>query len=306
MPLTLSPTAYAGTAAAGFVVKAMLENEPVAGGHLYVQDGIKHSYTIPRLTIEDLIQDPTETPSDGATAVVDGTTLTPQDYLIYLEFSPRLFEHHWFAEGMPAALLDARLPATVESALVQEVLRQHASYLGKAVFQGDTAGVAPYDKFDGLIAKAAAASDTITVTGQGAITASNIVEVLESCYAAIPDALRPDPNFKLFVSHTTADLYRQAQQAQATKGVDFTAGAVMRYAGKQLVALSGMPDDTVFGAKATADASSNLWLGINSRADENYVRVMPLANNSDRWFLKMLMKADVQIAFPEETLLYQA
>jgi len=306
MSLTLSPTTYSGRLASDFIVKAMIENEAVSGGHVYVQDGIRKSFTIPRLSLSNIVQDRAETPTSHGSIVIDGATLSPMDYMVYLEFNPRDFEAHWFAEDLDPELLDRRLPATVESALIQEIIRQHASYLGRALFSGSLGGTPPYDKFDGFIAKAEADTHTLQVANPVALTTSNLVAKLEEVFQLIPEALRYDPDMKLFVSYATADLYRKVQQAQSSKGIDMTEGGVLRFNGKTMVPMFGMPNDCVLAAKGMASPESNLWLGMNSRADENYVKLMPVANNSELWFVKMLMKADTQIGFANEVVLYKA
>ena len=50
---------------------------------------------------------------------------------------------------------------------------------------------------------------------------------------------------------------------------------------------------------------SNLWVGTNSIADEG-LQLARLQANSEKFFIKMLVKADVQIGWGAEVVLYKA
>ena len=65
-----------------------------------------------------------------------------------------------------------------------------------------------------------------------------------------------------------------------------------------------MPDNCVFVAKGTASMDSNIWLGLNSASDENNLKLAPLQNNSDLWFVRGKMKVDVNYVFGTEVVLY--
>ena len=104
---TISDTTYAGEAAGQFIVRAITGNDTVQGGHVYVKDGIKKKFTIPRwdADYEDLIQDRMATPISKGEQVIDSRTLTPADYMIYMEFNPRDFEDHWYAQQLNPTLI---------------------------------------------------------------------------------------------------------------------------------------------------------------------------------------------------------
>jgi hypothetical protein len=308
----ISDTTYAGEAASSFIVKAITGNETVQGGHMYVKDGIKKKFTIPRFDAdyEDLIQDRQPTPTKKGDFTVDGKVLEPQDYMIYTEFNPRDYEAHWYAQQLNPTLIDRSLPVSVESTMIQEVMKRHDRYMNKAIWNSSTALAAPsiYRYYNGLIAKAKAANSgadaTNFVLSPTTLAANNIVAELDKGWALVPSALKYDPNMKVFVSYKTYDLYMQAQKNQTNKGVDFTQQGVARYNGLQVVRVADMPDDTYLMAKGTAGLDSNLWLGLNSSEDENKVELAKLQANSELYFIKILMKVDVQIGFNSETVYY--
>lgn len=307
--LVISDTTYAGEAASQFIVKAITANETVQGGHIYVKDGIKKKFTIPRFDAdyEDLIQARAATPTSQGDLDVDGKTLEPADYMIYTEFNPRDFEQHWYAMQTGNMLLDASLPATFESVLIQEVLKRHGRYVNKAIWNSNTAGASSpiYEFYDGLIKKAEDSSDTIDVTTPTTLAANNILTEMAETFALIPDTHKYDPNMKFFMNYKSYSFFEEAQIAQTYKGVDPTRAGVPTYRGLPVVKIADMPDNTMFVAKGMATPESNLWMGINS-VDDNTIQLQRLQPNSELYFIKLLMKADVQIGWNEETVLYKA
>lgn len=305
MSLQISDVSYAGEAASAFIVKSVVGNEIIQGGHAYVKDGIKKEFTIPRFTVENVIQDRQATPtSPQGTSKVDGRKLVPADYMLYDEFNPRDFEDHWFATQLNPTLIDRRLPVTVESVIIQEYLKQHNKFLGKAILQSDkTNGAAPYKYFDGLITRAIADNEVPKVAAPVVLTTANIGAAFRSTLNRVAADVLYDQSLKFFVSYKTAQMWEEAQQNGSFKGVDNTMAGLNRFSGRQVVPLFGMPDNTIMLGKGTADMTSNLWVGMNSVEDAT-VQFAKLQANSELYFIKMLMKVDTNYGFGAELALY--
>lgn len=304
----ISDTTYAGEAASRFIVKAITGNDTVQGGHAYVKDGIKKKFTIPRLTgtYDDFIQPRAATPTPQGDLTVDGKTLTPADYMIYFEFNPRDYEEHWFATQTNATLIDRTLPATPESVIVQEILNYHDRYINKAFWNSSVAAgtAGKYDYYNGFIKNAVLDSDVIDVGSPTTLSAPNIQAELQKGFDLIPAALKYDTGMKYYVGPAAYDFYLQSQVAQTYKGGDITGnGLVARFRGLEVVKISDFPADVYMIAKGSPDQSSNLWIGMNSK-DDAMLQVSKLQANSELWFMKMLMKVDVQIGFGAEAVLY--
>jgi len=307
----ISDVTYAGEAASNFIVKAITSNETVEGGHVYVKDGIKKKFTIPRWDADynDFVQDRAATPISKGTMTVDGKVLTPADYMIYTEFNPRDYEAHWYATQLNSTLIDRALPMTVESVVTQEVLKRHNRYINKAFWNNNTlaASTSTYRYYDGFIRKAFAASSgtdqTLFPSSPTTLTSANIVTELQKGYDLIPAALKYDPSMKIFCSYATYDLFMQYQIAQTYKGIDITNMGVATFRGLPMVKIADFPANTYIMARGMATPESNLWVGMNS-VDDAMLEVKPLQANSELWFIKMLMKVDVQIGWNSETIYY--
>jgi hypothetical protein len=319
MPLNLaydgfviSDVTYAGEAASQFIVKAITANTMVQDGHIYVRDGIKYKFTIPRwdAVYTDLIQERQATPIAQGNMTVSGQALTLEDYMIYTEFNPRDFEQHWFATQLNPTLVDRTLPASVESTVIQQVLKRHDRFLNEIIWKGDKTTSSYLKYFNGLKKKASDSGDTLTVSSPTNFSTSNIAGEFERGYAKIPFALRYDPEMKFFVSYKTFDLWRQYQYGAAGssvsnfyKGIDVTQMGVAMFAGLPIVKVPDFPDDYYMIAKGNSTPGSNLWLGMNS-VDDPKIYMNRVQNNSELWFVKMLMKVDVQIGWNAETVTY--
>lgn len=306
--IVVSDTTYAGEAAADFIVKAITENVMVNGGHIYVKDGIKKKYTIPRwdADYEDFIQDVQATPVSKGTQTVTGKALNPAEYMIYHEFNPRDYEDHWFATQLPGStLLDTALPTNVESVLVQEVLKRHGRFVNKIIWNGDTTASNIYKYFDGLKKKATDSTDTLKVGSPLTLSAANIQAEFQRGFDLIPAALKYNTSMKYFCSYATFEFYMQSQVAQTNKGVDVTQRGSNMFRGLTVVPIPDFPNDYYCIAKGSAGRDSNLWMGINSSDDFNTIQLAKKQANSELYFIKLLMKADVQYGWNAEVVTYE-
>lgn len=309
----MTDTTYAGEAASNFIVKAITSNTTVQEGHIYVKDGIPKKFTIPRWDADytDFIQDRKATPVSKGTMTVDGKTLQVADYMIYTEFNPRDFEAHWYATQQNPTLIDRSLPTSVESIVAQQVLKRHDKYMNKAIWRNNTlaASNSIYKYYDGLLRKAYTANSgtdqTIFVGSPTTInTAALAASEFQKGYDLIPAQLKYDPNMKIFCSYYTFDLFMQYQITNQTyKGADITQIGVPTFRGIPVVKIPDFPDNTYLIAKGMPTPESNLWLGLNSTEDAS-LEVRQLQANSELWFIKMLMKVDVQIGWNSESIYY--
>ena len=305
----ISDQTYAGEAASNFIVKAITSNETIQGGHVYVKDGIKKAFTIPRwdANFEDFVQDRAATPVSKGTMTVTGQSLVPSDYMIYTRFNPRDYEAHWFATQLSPELVDRKLPISVESVVIQEVLKRHDRYLNKALWNSDTTTTGIYKYYNGYIKKAklaTAGSDTANVVVSPVVlSVTNIAGELLRGWNAIPAALRYDKDMKFFMSYASFDLFIQFQSNQLYKGQDITSEGIAKFKGREIVKINDLPDNFYFIAKGKATPESNMWVGMNS-TDDAKLEMNRVQNDSEEWFIKMNMKVDVQFGWNSETVLY--
>ncbi len=323
--LIIEDTNYAGTAEASFMLtRAVVGADTIQKGCIYVEDGIKKQKTIPRIEVANFMQKRKATPTSQGTVTVDGNMLIPQDLMLYYEFNPRDYEQHWYAEELNPKLLGRELPVTAENFMMMQVMKRLNEFFENAIWRsrieydpegqdvnpsskGDTGSDAPnYFYFDGLIKKALAASDTVSVASPVALTSSNIRTQFLAAYDLVPKALLfryGMGGLKFHVSYADQQKYEEALTSDAYKNNDTSDRGINKYKGYEVVPLAGLPENTFFVTISKPDLESNLWLGINSTED-NQLELMRLQNNSELFFVKGLFKMDTQIGFTDQLVMY--
>lgn len=328
--LSITDTNFAGTFANTMIVRTTLDMDTVEKGCIYVIDGIKKSYSIPRIDVSNFVQARQATPNSVGSILVDRTVLTPQDYMVYVEFNPRDYEQHWFSYQLNRNLLDETLPETAESFTVYQLLRrlgewnERALWRSRLVFNpsnpnytlatsvGQLATDQQFQYFDGLMVKFLNDSTVIQVQSPVAITAtysgSNGFYPFEQSLALVPEALLfkyGKQGVKFHVSAETQLAYESFLTFQMQyKNNDATERSINRYRGYEVEVLKGMPLNTVVTCISRPDIDSNIFLGLNSTDDENNVQLQRVQNNSELFFIKLLMKADPSQGYGDQLVLY--
>ncbi|MFA5727125.1 MAG: hypothetical protein WC886_05750 [Saccharofermentanaceae bacterium] len=326
MALVINDTTYAGTFASYFWLPATFGMDTIQKGCVYVQDGIKKKHTIGRVDFANPLQARTATPTTSGTFTVDGRSLEPQDLMVYTEFNPRDYEQHWLAEELSPTLLARELPVTAENYMMQIGLERAFEQVELGLWMGSldytaipgSTGNGQICFFDGFMKKLLADTAVKQVPSPLPLTAAvssvsvyNIVDafnaLLQLC-ATNKKALLSRPTrykrLKFFVSINTEQIYQTfITTTQTFKGVNTTEQGINKFKGYEIVPLAGLPDDTIIFCEGLDDVSSNLYVGMNSTEDNN-LQLMRLQNNSELFFLKGLMKFDVQYGFSEQMFVY--
>lgn len=322
MSLLINDTQYAGTFASYFWLPATFGMDTIQKGAVYVKDGIKKKHTIGRIDLANPLQPRQATPvsnSQNGKFTIDGRSLEPLDHMFYTEFNPRDFEEHWLAEQLSPTLLARELPVTAENYMMQIALNRTFEVIETEIWMGSTTyNATPGDEgkgqlmfMDGFLKKMVNDSDVVTINSPVALTASNILDKMDALInsvatnkkALISKASR-FARMKFFVSINTEQIYQAALTTGVTfKGLNTMDQGVKPWKGYEVVALAGFPDDTIIFCEGLPDTSSNLYVGMNSTEDNN-LQLMRLQNNSELFFLKGLMKYDVQYGFSDQVFLY--
>lgn len=326
MSLVISDTAYAGTFASYFWLPATFGMDTLQKGVAYVQDGIKKTHTIGRVDFANPLQARVATPSSSGDYTIDGRSLTPSDMMLYTEFNPRDFEQHWLAEQLSPTLLARELPVTAENYMLQMGLNRAFEQVETGIWMGSTtytaapgtAGNGQLVFFDGFLKKMVSDVAVKKVASPLPLSASassgavyNIVDAFNALLALVAQnkkALLSKASryqrLKFIVSVNTEQIYETFLTTSLTfKGVNTTERGINKFKGYEIVALAGVPDDTIIFTESLDDTSSNLYIGMNSMED-NALQLQRLQANSELFFLKGLMKYDVQYGFSDQVFLF--
>ena len=78
---------------------------------------------------------------------------------------------------------------------------------------------------------------------------------------------------------------------------------VERYKGIRIIPLANWPDGLIVATVCGMDYDTNLWAGVNLVDDMDVIQIDKLTNAGEKYFFKMLMKADTNIAWGEDVIL---
>jgi hypothetical protein len=154
------------------------------------------------------------------------------------------------------------------------------------------------------------ANNFIQLAGPSAITASNIADKFQAAINSLPKGwvVRADRynQFKFAVSTEDYQIYGDYQLNTTFKGTNIDEEQRSNFMGYKVVPVAGIPKNTFYFAQMTNTTESNLWLGVNSVADtaDGAIKMDRLFANSELWFVKGLMKLDINAPLPEEFIIH--
>lgn len=340
---------YAGNTYAGEVLEDLLTytaqgNDTYNEGLIHIQPGIQSKYTLPHVSLGKIIQDNAATPtSDNGKGMEDGTNkytyseryLTPEDFMVYLEFNPRDFEKYWKPYQPTGPLVFRELDPKVQATMLRLLVDRKDQYLDDCIWGskkggadaklvsdsidnttiGGSTDAGPMKYFDGFIARVLAninstddnekATGKVVLAGSTAITTGEQVEAaLYTMYKKCPKKLRKSNSLAFVMGWDLWDLY---DQYLTSKDVKYTENAEVnkyRFKGKRIVVINGMVEQTIALGKFTTGMDSCLWMGVDYATDQESVKVEKLQANSELYFFQMRMKADVNIVLPSEIVVW--
>jgi len=279
-----------GDVVAELMTMATVGNEVVDLGLVYVSDNIQKRRAIPRMQMSKIIQPLAATPTPLGTFSEDERVLDPDPFMVYVEFDPNDFRDLWEEFAPDGEFVFTELDSAVQTQMLQYLIEGPNGvneYMGTAILQGSKAtGTDPFDRFDGLVTKALADPDVIDVANYAALTTSNIFDKFLDTFNASRIPTRRNSKYKFLCSVKDGETYAQAQKLQNYKGVDVTSEGIMKFNGRPVVPLVGMPDNCIIATIADSTRGSNIWLGSQGMADLKAIKVAPVQNNSDMWFFK--------------------
>ncbi len=325
MALEVKSTVYSGEVLEQLLVRATTGNEIVEGGHIHVQPNVSKKFTLPRLRAGKMLQKRKEQPEDSDSKgnfAYDEKYLEPKEFMAFTTFNPRVFEHIWKKFQPTGPLVFSELPEAVQNTMLAELAKIVDFELGGHYINGES-GDEEGEFFDGILTRIITDPDVIRVTKAIAVTKkadgtlekkdvtgpideANILAVLRAGKTKVPRAIRKNKNLKIFMSVEDGDIYDDVLTNKPFKGVDYTNMSPERYKGIPIVTLADWPKDVIVFAVSSTGIESNFWAGVSFGDDDEVIQIGKLTNAGEKYFFKMLMKADTNTCFGEDIVLYDA
>lgn len=332
--VTFAQNSYAGEVLEDLLTYTAQGNDTYKEGLIHIKSGIQHKYTLPSISLGDIIQDNKPTPVSPSDSKGEYTFreryLEPRDFMIYLEFNPRDFEKYWRFAQPDGNLVFRELDPKVQATMLRLLMEKKNEYIGDSIWQsvkGGTAGItgtltkptggvdlgtASYKYFDGAIyrilsnLKENIAGETAVLAGNTELTTGEQVEsAMYTMWQKTPYQIRKS-NLVYIMSWELWDLYDQYVTSKQFKYTDNTQVNKYMFKGKRIVPIVGVPECTIVLGNFTTGMDSNLWMGVDYANDTEVLKIDRLQANSELYFFQMRMKMDVNIVRPAEIVVWTA
>lgn len=304
MAIVIKNTNYSGEVLEKLLTKAATGNELVEKGLIRIEPGVSDKFSIPRIKGGRMLQKRKEQPVDGDSKGdfgYDERVLKPEEFMAFTTFNPRTFEKIWRKWQPKGNLVFADLPPEAQNALLDEMAKCVDFELGIHFINGIFVDDDSDDDhlFNGIVCRMLSDSDVIPVK----CTEKTMIKRLRAVRKATPKVLRNNPKFRYLMSVNDADTYDDELTDQTAKGANHTDMNSMRFKGTTIVPLANWPDGLIVGTLCGMDIDTNLWAAVNLQDDMDVIQIDKLTNAGEKYFFKMLMKADTQTAFGDEVVM---
>lgn len=292
---------YNGEVLDRILVRATTHNEIVEKGLIMVIPGVNKSVSVPRLKAGKMLQkrkeDPQVSDSKGDFNYSE-QLLTPHDFMAFTVFNPRTFESIWRPFQPEGDLVFRELPADVQNTLLDALSKQVQFELGDHYVNGVyEEGTDDTKLMNGILTQAAKSADYVVVDGSKATTMTGKLKAIR---AAIPKAMRENPNLRIVMSVEDFDRYDDELTERESKNLSETEVNRKRYKGITIETISAWPEGVIVATLCSMDADGNMFAAVNLQDDEKVIQIDKVSAMSELYFFKLLLKADTNIAFGEE------
>lgn len=135
--VSFAQNTYAGEVLEDLLTYTAQGNDTYKEGLIHIKSGIQYKYTLPSVSLGDIIQDnkPTPTsPTDSkGTYTFRERYLEPKDFMVYLEFNPRDFEKYWKFAQPDGNLVFRELDPKIQATMLRLLMDKKNAFIGDAI-----------------------------------------------------------------------------------------------------------------------------------------------------------------------------
>lgn len=303
MAIVVRNTNYSGEVLENILTVAATGNELVAKGLIMVIPGVEKAISVPRLRAGKMLQkrkeDPQKADAKGDFEYSE-KKLDPEDFMAFTVFNPRTFENVWRPYQPKGNLVFAQLPPEVQNKLLEVMSKQLQFELGWHYINGVYAEEGDDNLMNGILTQAAKDEDCIIVECESKSMIDRLYAVLDS----IPEAMLEHPNLRILMSKKDFQKYDKELTEREHKNSDETKINEKSFKGIKIETVASWPSDVLMATLCSPDVDGNLFAAVNLQDDESVIQIDKLSNASELYFFKLLMKADTNIGFGEEIVVF--
>ena len=201
------------------------------------------------------------------------------------------------------------LPPKFSDFLIGHVADKVAQRIEQNIWNGSNATSGQFDGFATILENATGDDAVVDVTGT-TVTAANVIDELGKVVDAIPQAVKPQEDLKIYVPSNVFYAYVRALGGFATnlgangvnnQGTLWYNNQNLRFDGINIFLAQGLASNVIVAAQA-----SNLYFGTSLLSDHNEVKVIDMADidGSQNVRVVMRLRAGIQFGIGSDIVLY--
>lgn len=303
MAIVVKNTNYTGEVLETILTTASTGNELVSKGLIMVIPGVEKAISVPRLRVGKMLQkrkeDPQKSDANGDFEYSE-KVLDPKDFMAFAVFNPRSLENIWRPFQPIGNLVFSQLPPAVQNKLLNALSKQVQFELGWHYINGVYAEKGDDNLMNGILTQAAKDQDCIIVGCESKSMIDRLYAVLD----AIPEAMLEHPNLRILMSKKDFQKYDKELTVREHKNSDETKINEKLFKGIKIESVASWPSDVLMATLCSPDMDGNFFAAVNLQDDESVIQIDKLSNASELYFFKLLMKADTNIGFGEEIVVF--
>jgi len=209
--------------------------------------------------------------------------------------------HNTYLQTMLSQGVDGSLEIPFEQLWLEKKTNRIQHALAKSDFQGDTtSGNANLNRYDGLLKIIDNSAGVIAgnTTGAVSITASNVLEVLDAMWEAVPENIADKDNLSLWMPYSVYRMYKLALKNANLFHYTGAEGESEKLYGtnvtiRKTTGLNGV-------TRMILSADDNITIGMDGSEDDKDFKVRLDPETEELVFFDVAFRRAVQVAFPDE------
>ena len=292
-------TNFVGEVAGGYIAEMIKEANTISENLVTVLPNVVSPQFVRKIQTAEGFEDYACGWNPTGSITLTERTLTPKKIKQDLEVCKEDFRQLWTAKEMGFSAHNDKLPATEQSAILEDLGNRVARKVDVDIWEGD--GLA--GNLAGIIPALIADGDVVDVATPVAITSANVEAELGRFLDAIADEQFGADGMVYGVSTNVLRALKRAYGTQARANGTFLSPTEFDFEGTILTEIKGMNANTM-----VAYNKAQMFFGTGLLADFNEIRVkdMDESDLSGIVRMKVVLSGGIQYAYGGEITLYRA
>ena len=306
-------TTYAGEFAGAYIAAALLSAKTLDNKYVTIMPNVKYREVIQKIAVANIVNDASCDFTTSGSVALSERLITPKELQVNLQLCKQNFVQSWEALQLGYSAFD-EIPKSFTDYLISYVGGNVAQATELSIWQGVNATNGQFGGFQTTLSASVAAADGVisaksgSTVISGSITSANVIDVLNSVVATIPNTVYGKEDLLLYVPTNVGKAYQQALAGGAVGANGWNnqmnvGDKPFNFNGIEIVMCPGMSDSKVVAAQ-----KSNLFFGTGLLSDYNEVKVLDMSDidGSQNFRIVMRYTAGTQVGILGDVVYYGA